>query len=125
MSYLEVSENRSRSAVVLTVRVQPRASRDEVSGAMQGALKIRLCAPAKIVPKNPERRARANQTRGNCRGDARTGSESASDGNVSHVSFAWGFSTPAEPDNGHAKADDQHSDPAFAGDSLLQKKAGT
>jgi uncharacterized protein (TIGR00251 family) len=46
MSYLEVSENSSRSGVVLTVRVRPRASRDEVAGAMEGALKIRLCAPA-------------------------------------------------------------------------------
>lgn len=46
MSYLEVSENNSHSGVVLTVRVQPRASRDEVAGAIEGALKIRLCAPA-------------------------------------------------------------------------------
>lgn len=46
MSYLEVSENSSRSGVVLKVRVRPRASRDEVAGAMEGALKIRLCAPA-------------------------------------------------------------------------------
>jgi len=46
MSYLEVSENSSRGAVVFTVRVQPRASRDEVAGTTEGALKIRLCAPA-------------------------------------------------------------------------------
>lgn len=46
MSYLDVSENRLRGAVVVSVRVQPRASRDEVAGAMGGALKIRLCAPA-------------------------------------------------------------------------------
>ena len=46
MNYLEVSENSSRSGVVLKVRVRPRASRDEVAGVMQGALKIRLCAPA-------------------------------------------------------------------------------
>ena len=46
MSYLEVSENSSRSGVVLTVRVRSRANRDEVAGVMQGALKIRLCAPA-------------------------------------------------------------------------------
>jgi len=32
--------------VLLAVRVQPRASRDEVAGAIEGALKIRLCAPA-------------------------------------------------------------------------------
>lgn len=29
-----------------TVRVQPRSSRDEVAGVMEGALKIRLRAPA-------------------------------------------------------------------------------
>ena len=46
MSYLDVTENSSRSGVVLVVRVQPRASRDEVAGAIEGALKIRLCAPA-------------------------------------------------------------------------------
>lgn len=46
MSYLDVTENSSRSGVVLAVRVQPRASRDEVAGAIEGALKIRLCAPA-------------------------------------------------------------------------------
>ena len=33
-------------ALVLAVRVQPRASRDEVVGEMDGALKIRLQAPA-------------------------------------------------------------------------------
>ncbi len=32
--------------VTFEVRVQPRASRDEVSGEYQGALKIRLTAPA-------------------------------------------------------------------------------
>jgi uncharacterized protein (TIGR00251 family) len=46
MSYLDVTENSSRSGVLLVVRVQPRASRDEVAGAIEGALKIRLCAPA-------------------------------------------------------------------------------
>ena len=46
MSYLDVTENSSRSGVLLAVRVQPRASRDEVAGTMEGALKIRLCAPA-------------------------------------------------------------------------------
>ena len=29
-----------------TVRVQPRSSRDEISGAIEGALKVRLRAPA-------------------------------------------------------------------------------
>ncbi len=33
-------------AVVVAVRVQPRASRDEVAGEWAGALKIRLQAPA-------------------------------------------------------------------------------
>ena len=33
-------------AVVLRVRVQPRASRDEVAGELGGAMKVRLQAPA-------------------------------------------------------------------------------
>jgi len=33
-------------ALVVAVRVQPRASRDEVVGEMGGALKVRLQAPA-------------------------------------------------------------------------------
>src|SRR5712664_2932843 len=33
-------------AVVLLVRVQPRASKDEIAGVMCGALKVRLRAPA-------------------------------------------------------------------------------
>ena len=33
-------------SVVFTVRVQPRASRDEIAGVMDGALKVRLQAPA-------------------------------------------------------------------------------
>ncbi len=32
--------------VVLVVRVQPRASKDEIAGVMGGALKVRLRAPA-------------------------------------------------------------------------------
>src|SRR5437763_12371816 len=32
--------------VVLMVRVQPRASKDEIAGVVEGALKIRLQAPA-------------------------------------------------------------------------------
>jgi len=31
--------------VILTARVQPRASKDEISGVMDGALKVRLRAP--------------------------------------------------------------------------------
>jgi uncharacterized protein len=33
-------------SVILAVRVQPRASQDEVAGMMEGALKVRLQAPA-------------------------------------------------------------------------------
>jgi uncharacterized protein (TIGR00251 family) len=33
-------------AVIFAVRVQPRASKDEIAGEMGGALKIRLRAPA-------------------------------------------------------------------------------
>jgi uncharacterized protein (TIGR00251 family) len=33
-------------AVVFAVRVQPRASKDEITGEMAGAIKIRLKAPA-------------------------------------------------------------------------------
>lgn len=46
MSFLDVSEDEGRGTITLTVRVQPRASKDEVTGAMAGALKIRLRAPA-------------------------------------------------------------------------------
>jgi len=46
MSYLELSEDAVRNTVTLTVRVLPRASKDEIAGAMDGALKIRLRAPA-------------------------------------------------------------------------------
>jgi uncharacterized protein (TIGR00251 family) len=33
-------------AVIFTVRVQPRASKDEIAGEMGGAIKVRLLAPA-------------------------------------------------------------------------------
>ena|ERR1700676_5399806 len=33
-------------AVILSVRVQPRASKDEIAGVMEGAMKVRLQAPA-------------------------------------------------------------------------------
>jgi uncharacterized protein len=33
-------------AAILSVRVQPRASKDEIAGEMGGALKVRLQAPA-------------------------------------------------------------------------------
>jgi uncharacterized protein (TIGR00251 family) len=45
MSFLEISEDPARGTLTLTVRVQPRASKDEIAGALDGALKIRLCAP--------------------------------------------------------------------------------
>ena len=35
-----------KDGVVVSVRLQPRASRDEVCGILEGALKIRLTAPA-------------------------------------------------------------------------------
>ena len=41
---LDLKEN--DGAVVVLVRVQPRASKDEVVGVMDGALKVRLRAPA-------------------------------------------------------------------------------
>ena len=41
---LEIQER--DGATILSVRVQPRASKDELAGEMNGALKIRLQAPA-------------------------------------------------------------------------------
>jgi hypothetical protein len=41
---LEMQER--EGAVILLVRVQPRASKDEIAGEISGALKIRLRAPA-------------------------------------------------------------------------------
>jgi uncharacterized protein (TIGR00251 family) len=46
MTFLEISEDSRRGTVTLNVRVQPRASKDEIAGALGGALRIRLCAPA-------------------------------------------------------------------------------
>lgn len=37
---------RREGTVILLVRVQPRASKDEVAGVVKGALKVRLRAPA-------------------------------------------------------------------------------
>ncbi len=42
MLKLEMRED----GVVFTVRVQPRASEDEIAGVIDGALKVRLHAPA-------------------------------------------------------------------------------
>jgi uncharacterized protein len=41
---LEIQER--DGAAIVSVRVQPRASKDELAGEMNGALKIRLQAPA-------------------------------------------------------------------------------
>lgn len=41
---LEIQER--EGTAILSVRVQPRASKDEVAGEMNGALKVRLQAPA-------------------------------------------------------------------------------
>jgi uncharacterized protein len=38
--------NSRDGCVVISVRVQPRASRDEVAGVIEGALKLRIQAPA-------------------------------------------------------------------------------
>jgi len=46
MSLLEISEDVARGTVTFAVRVQPRASKDEIAGVLEGALKVRLCAPA-------------------------------------------------------------------------------
>lgn len=41
----EVSENAAAGTLSFSVRVQPGASKDEITGVMQGALKVRLQAP--------------------------------------------------------------------------------
>lgn len=46
MSLLDVKLDVERGTVVFGVRVQPRASKNEITGVMDGALKIRLQAPA-------------------------------------------------------------------------------
>jgi uncharacterized protein len=43
---LEITENLAAGTVIFAVRVQPRASKDEIAGEMAGALKIRLLAAA-------------------------------------------------------------------------------
>jgi len=42
----DIAENSARGTVSLAVRVQPRASKNEIAGTMAGALKVRLQAPA-------------------------------------------------------------------------------
>jgi uncharacterized protein len=46
VALLEIVVDVARGTVTLPVRVRPRASRDEVTGVIDGALKVRLCAPA-------------------------------------------------------------------------------
>ena len=43
---LEISENQASGTLFFRVKVQPRASKDEIAGEMGGALKVRLRAPA-------------------------------------------------------------------------------
>jgi uncharacterized protein (TIGR00251 family) len=43
---LRIEANPEGGTVIFSVRVQPRASKDEIAGEMEGALKIRLRAPA-------------------------------------------------------------------------------
>ena len=43
---LDLKQYPEKGTVILAVRVQPRASRNEVAGAAGGALKVRLQAPA-------------------------------------------------------------------------------
>jgi uncharacterized protein len=43
---LDLKAHAERGSVSFAVRVQPRASKNEVAGLMNGALKIRLQAPA-------------------------------------------------------------------------------
>jgi hypothetical protein len=43
---LEITENLAATTVIFAVRVQPRASKDEIAGEIAGALKIGLQAPA-------------------------------------------------------------------------------
>jgi uncharacterized protein len=46
VSVLAVTVDLTRGTVQFPVRVQPQASRDEIAGVIEGAMKIRLCAPA-------------------------------------------------------------------------------
>jgi uncharacterized protein len=46
MSLIELRASLERGTITFRVRVQPRASRNEIVGVMEGALKIRLQAPA-------------------------------------------------------------------------------
>jgi|SRR5271155_5491774 len=43
---LGIETNAEARTVIFSVRVQPRASKDEIAGEMDGALRVRLRAPA-------------------------------------------------------------------------------
>jgi uncharacterized protein (TIGR00251 family) len=43
---LEITENLASGTVIFAGRIQPRASKDEITGEIAGAIKIRLQAPA-------------------------------------------------------------------------------
>jgi uncharacterized protein (TIGR00251 family) len=43
---LDITESPASNTVSFSVRVQPRAGKDEIAGLHQGAIKIRLTAPA-------------------------------------------------------------------------------
>jgi hypothetical protein len=43
---LEIVENAAAGTIIVPVRVQPQASKDEISGELGGALKVRLRALA-------------------------------------------------------------------------------
>lgn len=43
---MNITVDQVRGTVTFPVRVQPRASRNEIAGVVEGAMKVRLCAPA-------------------------------------------------------------------------------
>jgi uncharacterized protein (TIGR00251 family) len=43
---LDIAVDPTRGTVTFSVRVQARSSRDEIAGVVEGAIKIRLTAPA-------------------------------------------------------------------------------
>jgi hypothetical protein len=46
MVLLDITESPYTKTVSFSVHLQPRAAKDELAGTHDGALKIRLCAPA-------------------------------------------------------------------------------
>jgi len=42
----DITQNQERGTISFQVRVQPRASKNEIAGVIGGALKVRLQAPA-------------------------------------------------------------------------------